>query len=124
MWSGTAASWMSLHPAGTFGSVIRAMNESHQVGEVNVGVDWHASVWSGTSASWTDLHAFLPAGFTSSRATGVSSDSFYTYVSGYGYNDLTQREEALVWMSPVPEPASIAVLGLGAIAVIRRRHRR
>ena len=63
---------------------------------------YRASLWSGTAASWVDLHAFLPAGFSESYARGISSDGVNTYISGYGYNTLTSRNEALLWTRPLP----------------------
>jgi hypothetical protein len=45
-----------------------------------------------------DLHALLPAGFSSSVARGIWSDGRTTSIVGYGYNTLTERDEALLWV--------------------------
>jgi hypothetical protein len=45
-----------------------------------------------------DLHAFVPVGFTSSIAKGISHVSGIPYVVGYGFNSTTNRDEALMWV--------------------------
>jgi hypothetical protein len=73
----------------------------------------HAGLWNGTAASWVDLHTFLPSEFITSKATGIWNDGSFTYVVGYGHNNVTSRNEALMWASPVPEPASLLALVAG-----------
>jgi hypothetical protein len=46
----------------------------------------------------------LPAGFTRSYALGISSDGVNTYVTGSGFNTLTNRNEALLWTRPLSPP--------------------
>ena len=71
LWTGTAASWVSLLPAGLTFSFASGGDGSQQVGFVeDVSGDEHASLWSGTAASWVDLH---PAGATFSFAFGVDA---------------------------------------------------
>jgi hypothetical protein len=84
----------------------------------------NASLWSGTAASWVNLHAFLPAGFTTSEATGIAIDVFDILVTGSGFNSVTGRNEALLWTQTVPEPGtgSLLILG-GAIWMLSRRRR-
>jgi uncharacterized protein (TIGR03382 family) len=43
------------------------------------------------------------------------------YISGYGYNLLTQSTEALLWTQPIPAPGAAVVLGLGGLVAARRR---
>ena len=71
------------------------------------------------------MHAFLPSGFTYSEAYGTWSDGASTYIAGYAYNAAAGRTEALMWIGPVPEPASGLALGAGlaALAISRRRSR-
>jgi hypothetical protein len=121
LWSGSAASWVDLHPAGATLSEAYAVSGGQQAGIAAVGGAVRASLWSGTAASWVDLHAFLPAGFTSSRALGISTDGAYTYIAGYGFNTVTNRDEALLWTQPIPTPASAALLALGGLVAARRR---
>ncbi|MEZ0326558.1 MAG: PxKF domain-containing protein [Fimbriimonas sp.] len=107
LWRGTSASWVNLHPsaAGTH-SFGWGVHGGQQVGSVDVdslinGMMPHASIWTGTADSWVDLHASLPPEFTSSEARGIWHDGNGTaYVVGYGYNSLTDRNEALMWTAP------------------------
>lgn len=62
-----------------------------------------ASLWSGTAASWVDLHALLPPEvFDESQALGIWHDDANTFVVGHGRNLQTQRNEALMWVGPLP----------------------
>ena len=78
----------------------------------------HAIAWFGSAASAVDLQAFLPAGFTSSQAYGVTAEG---YIVGYAYNGTAPH--AFIWIPDglLPEPTSIALLGLSAALMRRRR---
>ena len=123
LWSGTAASWVDLHPAGSTRSIAYGASGANQAGVADVAGVRRASLWSGTAGSWVDLQAVLPADFKSSVATSYATDGVTNYISGYGFNTVTGRNEALVWQQPVPEPATMAVLGLGCLALLRRRRK-
>ena len=98
LWTGSAASWIDLNPAGASSSIAYGAFGSRQVGYAVVSSGGrHAVLWSGTAASWVDLHLLLPAGFQNSTARGIWSDGTITRVAGYGTNNLTGRDEALVW---------------------------
>jgi hypothetical protein len=93
LWTGTAASFVDLHPAGATQSIARAVHGTVQVGEATIGGVAHASLWNGTSGSWIDLHAFVPPGNTSSVATGVwVDDNGVVYVCGYS------NTQGLLWV--------------------------
>ncbi|MFN7395582.1 MAG: hypothetical protein ACK5UW_01350 [bacterium] len=121
LWSGTAESWVDLNPTGSTESSAYAMSGGQQVGYTIVQGIGRASLWSGTADSWVDLHAYLPAGFSSSVASGISSDGVNTYVAGWGYNPVTNRNEALLWTQAVPTPGAVGLLGLGGVVAARRR---
>jgi hypothetical protein len=69
LWSGTAESWVDLHPAGSTYSGALAVSDGQQVGRAGFGVHTHASLWSGTADSWVDLH---PTGIENSDATCIA----------------------------------------------------
>jgi hypothetical protein len=60
LWSGSAASWVSLNPAGATYADAFGAKDGKQVGAVNIGGLPHASLWYGTAASWVDLHPGMP----------------------------------------------------------------
>ncbi len=127
LWSGTASSWIDLHPAGATSSIVYAASGGRQVGYVTFdamqGVT-HAALWSGSAGSLLDLHAFLPPGFSSSLAQGISSDGTYLYVAGNGNNGGT----ALLWTRPLcdvapsifipPQPITTCASGTAAFNVV------
>jgi hypothetical protein len=85
---------------------------------------FRAGVWNGTAESWVDLGALVPAGFSSqSLAYGIWTDDLTTYVSGFGYNVVAGREEALLWTLIVPEPGALALLSIGGVLLAGRGRR-
>ena len=64
MWTGTAASFVDLHPVGATSSEAYAIHGGQQVGDVLIGDVFHAGLWSGSSGSYVDLH---PSGYVQSR---------------------------------------------------------
>jgi hypothetical protein len=100
IWSGSAASWVDLHPAGATTSAVYGVSGGRQAGFARIGGSDHASLWNGTASSWIDLHAFAPAGFSSSSAVSIWSDASVIHVAGFGYNAQTGRTEALLWTRP------------------------
>lgn len=102
-WSGTADSWIDLHPAGVDGSSMALST----CGDIQVGSCGysHASLWKGTPESRVDLHAFLPGPawmWGSSIARSVSRVGDSVYVAGSGYNSSLGRHVALLWVGTVP----------------------
>ena len=102
LWTGSAASWVNLNPVGASGSEATGVFNGVQVGFARTEMGQRASLWRGTAASWVDLHAFVPPEFSSSSATDISSDGVNLTVSGFGFNRITNRTEALIWRAPDP----------------------
>ncbi len=56
MWTGTAASWVDLSPAGATSSEAWGVQGGQQVGWARIaGGNYRASLWTGSAASWVDL---------------------------------------------------------------------
>jgi hypothetical protein len=77
IWSGTAQSWVNLHPASAGWSQAYGIGGGKQVGRARVGGVVHASLWSGTAASWVDLH---PAGAWRSDAYATTGTQHVGFV--------------------------------------------
>jgi len=71
MWSGTAQSFVDLHPAGHTDSYGTGAGAGTQVGFVGGPGYAHAAVWFGSAASMVDLH---PAGFDFSSVSGAGGN--------------------------------------------------
>jgi len=69
-----------------------------------------------TTTTWTKFD-FTSLVDTSKSLSGIRA---WGYTSG-GTNDVTWYDDFVVDVDAVPEPASMAVLGFGAIAMLRRR---
>lgn len=88
LWTGSAGSWVDLHPAGSTDSRANSTSGTQQVGYAFIGGSPHASLWSGTAASWIDLN---PAGASNSVANDVLG-SFQV-----GYAVFTGQVRAGIW---------------------------
>jgi hypothetical protein len=92
LWSGSAASYVSLHPgAGYTGSTARAVDGSTQAGGVfgsATGFQEHAVTWSGTPESMLDIN---PAGYFYSRINGAAGGK------QVGYGNPGAGDVALLW---------------------------
>jgi hypothetical protein len=119
IWAGSAGTHVDVNPSGAGGSVIWGAYGDRQVGRAFLS-GWKAGIWSGTSASFVNLHTFLPSGYSQSEAFAVWTDGSSTRVTGWAFNIAESRNEAVVWTA-VPEPATIASLSLGVLALMRRR---
>jgi len=107
LWSGTAASWVDLNPAGAIWSFATGVSGGLQVGYAcfnEMYVVQRAGLWSGTAGSWVDLHALLPAAFQpggapggNSQATSIDVSAGEIWVVGWAYNASTNRNEAILW---------------------------
>ncbi|MBL8892376.1 MAG: PEP-CTERM sorting domain-containing protein [Planctomycetaceae bacterium] len=126
LWSGSAASFVNLHPEGALFSRAQGVLEETQVGYARFGSFDRAGLWNGSAASWVDLQALLPSEFESSNATGIARDGENLIVSGFGFNTVTNRTEALIWTArAVPEPGTGTLLAFGGLLgmLLRRRSR-
>jgi hypothetical protein len=74
LWSGSAASWVDLHPAGALSSSVAALDGNQQAGNVSLPPTWNISpravVWSGSAASMVDLTPTGATGSVLSHARG------------------------------------------------------
>jgi hypothetical protein len=102
LWSGTAESWVDLHPAGASGSVAYGISGSQQVGNTYFSDIEHASLWSGTAESWVDLN---PVGAMSSYASGVAG---YRQVGWAKFDD--GNSHASLWMGTAVSWVDLHVL--------------
>jgi hypothetical protein len=123
LWTGSAASFVDLHPAGSNQSRAIDAAGGWQAGYARFGAVEHASLWNSTASSWEDLSLALTGSWGITLAHGVWLDGTTLSVAGWGFNNDTQRNEALLWTREVPAPGSAALLALGGIASSARRRR-
>lgn len=119
LWSGSAQSWVDLGPAGAFQSAAMGVFGDIEVGRAAVGVwgrNYHASLWNSTAESWFDLSTVLPGSWGDTYAQGVWADGTTLYIAGGGFNNDTQRNEALIWSRPIPAPGTLAALAIVALS--------
>src|ERR1044072_574337 len=114
MWNGSAASAIDITPVGFQQAVATASANGQIVGYAIQPGQYQAILWTGTNTA-INLGAFLPGGYTDSFAWGL--DATKGDIAGQAYNSVEQRYEAVMWHPTVPEPASIAVIGLGITAL-------
>lgn len=99
VWTGTAASFVDIHPSGATDSEIRSSFGAQQVGRAAIGGANHAALWSGTASSYVDLHSVLGAGYTNSFAYGIWSNGSTTYVVGRAKVAPSGYYHAILWTS-------------------------
>lgn len=125
VWEGTPESVVDLHPGIGVQSFANAVSDGYQVGYINLTVesseDDIAVLWNGTADSWVNLHAFLSAEYRYSRAESIVVEGNTIFVSGYAFNSIEQRNEAMMWISVIPAPSTLPLLALGGLAAARRR---
>jgi hypothetical protein len=105
LWSGTAESWVDLHPKGYNQSEARGISHGYQAGSAQVDSFfdiWHAGMWSGTPGSWVDLHAFLPTEYIDSEAQDIEVTDTDVWVVGYASNSMWQTR-AVLWHKKLSE---------------------
>ncbi len=129
VWNGSANDFVDLHPIGFDNSAVAGISTS---GQFLVGNADHADsvsansnqaiLWQGTGGTPVNLQAYLsnlPYTVNASYALSVSDNGD---ALGYFY-DSNWAPHYVVWTHVVPEPASMLALGLGAVALRRRRKR-
>ena len=121
LWGGTAASYIDLNPTGFDQSYAEAVYGNTQVGYGYQTGSYapRALLWTGSASGYIDLHSLLSSSvvaFVTSKATGISENGD---IVGFG-NDADGRTYAIKW-APVPEPGTMAVLGLGIAGLVSRR---
>lgn len=87
MWTGTAGTFVDLHPAGAQTSAIYGMTATAQVGYVAMALAASAAIWHGTAA-WTNLN---PTGASESACLGGYDDK------QVGYATLSGSSHAALW---------------------------
>jgi hypothetical protein len=118
VWSGTAASFVDLNPAGASFSEARATDGTHQGGNYWVGSLAHAALWSGSAASLVDLH---PAGAFESEVWGMAPGEqagWYELPSGIAHAALWHGTAAsLVDLNPTAQYGSELLADCGVAQV-------
>ncbi|MCE9559423.1 MAG: hypothetical protein K8R88_10770 [Armatimonadetes bacterium] len=73
LWSGSADSFVDLHPESATLSDAAGMDGKTQVGMAKISGSFHASLWKGSAKSWVDLHPKSGA-YVGSIANGVCEE--------------------------------------------------
>lgn len=120
LWNGLSGSFVDLNPTGWDTSELYGVANGKQVGVGRnlVTETTSATVWSGTAESAHDLHQYLGGTYDASIAYGI--DASTGDIVGLAWNAGSDYKNAVVWKA-VPEPASMTALGIGILALMRRR---
>lgn len=104
VWRGSPSTFLDLSPPNTDDSLIWSTHNDWQAGQARIGLHDHAIAWHSVPSEWTDLHSLLPPRYSRSVAFGVWASSTQVRVVGMAHNDLTNRDEAMLWSRPNPPP--------------------
>jgi hypothetical protein len=113
LWTGSASSWVDLHPAGATESIAYATDGSQQAGRVTVGSIAHAGLWRGTAASWVDLHPAAATLHSTAYGTDGGLQAGYIFVGDASHRATHAslwRGSAASWvdLNPAGSPGSVA----------------
>lgn len=119
VWMGTPESAVNVNPPGSVWSELFGTTGTAHVGVAYFGGFASAALWPDTSPdNVIDLHTLLPPGYGPGRATGIVEHDGMYYISGFA--SWSSREHAMLWIVPIPAPASALVL-VAALFMQRRR---
>ena len=94
-------------------------NGSVQVGFAGQFGAEKAKAWFSVPGTELDLHQYLPPEFVWSRAMGIDENG--TVV---GFGEIQSIGQVPIVWTPVPEPAAVSVLAVGALYLVTRKRRR
>ena len=118
IWSGTASSFIDLNPAGASASYGMGTSGNAQAGDANFDHS-HAVLWFGSASTFLDLDAVLSSDYSrDSHAMSVWINGSAIQVGGYALNQAGNPAPILWTITPVPEPSTFALAGLGAAALM------
>ena len=116
LWSGPGDGAVDLSPTGFTYSIAYATNGTWQVGFGTNGFEDNALLWSGTAQSCINLQNVLPTTFRSSDAYSISGNTVYGIAT-----DTNGNYHAIAWTISVPEPASLSLITIAGLGLLRRR---
>ncbi len=99
-------------------------NSGQVVGWSSSGANTGEQAFLYSGGTMNNLNNFIPSasGWTLEQATGINDNG---QICGYGINPSGQTDSFLLTpTAPTPEPSTVALLGVGAVALIGYRWRR
>jgi hypothetical protein len=110
-WTGSAASWVDLNPAGASESGAYGCSAGQQVGYAVIGGVTRASLWAGSAPTWVDLH---PPTASASMAWGSGNGQQTGYADINGTRASVWSGSARSWIDLSPPSGGLALWSAGA----------